>query len=117
MRLTLWLVVLPLAIFSAFFAVHNRQAVNLDFDPFPYQVQLPVFVAVLGAILIGLIAGGIAAWLRQGKWRRQARTLRKKVRGLESDLEQVRAQAASITLTGAGDGSEGANEQQTGTGG
>ncbi len=117
MRLTLWLVILPLAIFSAFFAVHNRQTVTLDFDPFPYQASLPLFGWILGAILIGLIAGGIAAWLRQGKWRRQARALQKKVRGLEGELEQVRAQAASIAFTGVGDGPENRHEPQIGTGG
>jgi len=99
-RLIFWLVVLPLAVFSAFFAVNNRDATTLDFDPIPFTVTLPLFVWVLGAILIGLIVGGVAAWIRQGKWRRQARALNRQVQGLGGELEQVRAQAASIALNG-----------------
>jgi uncharacterized integral membrane protein len=99
-RLIFWLVVLPLAVFSAFFAVNNRDATTLDFDPIPFTVTLPLFVWVLGAILIGLIVGGVAAWMRQGKWRRQARALNRQVQGLEGEMEQVRAQAASIALNG-----------------
>ena len=100
MRLILWLVVLPLAVYSAFFAVNNRGSLTLDFDPVPYSLDLPIFAGVLGAILIGLIVGGVAAWLRQGKWRRETRKLRRDVRGLEAELEQIRAQAAAIALAG-----------------
>ena len=100
MRLIFWLVVLPLAVLSAFFAVNNRDATPLDFDPIPYTITLPLFVWVLGAILIGLVVGGSAAWMRQGKWRRQTRALERQVQGLEGEMEQIRAQAASIALNG-----------------
>lgn len=117
MRLILWLVVLPLAVYSAFFAVNNRGSLTLDFDPVPYSLDLPIFAGVLGAILIGLIVGGVAAWLRQGKWRRETRKLRRDVRGLEAELEQIRAQAASIALTGMSEAPAGTQQIQDGTGG
>jgi uncharacterized integral membrane protein len=100
-RLIFWLMVLPLAVFSAFFAINNRDATTLDFDPIPYIITLPLFVWVLGAILIGLIVGGTAAWMRQGKWRRHARALQRQAQDQEGEMEKVRAQAASIALNGA----------------
>lgn len=115
-RVILWLVVLPLAALSAFFAINNRQSTTLDFDPFPYELSIPLFAAVLGAALIGLIVGGVAAWARQGKWRRQARALQRKVGGLEGEMEQMRAQAASIALAGMEEAEPG-DAPRTGTGG
>ena len=117
MRLIFWLVVLPLAVYSAFFAVNNRGRVTLDFDPVPYSLDLPIFAGVLGAILIGLIVGGVAAWLRQGKWRRETRKLRRDVRDLNAELEQIRAQAASIALTGASEAQGDPQQIQDGAGG
>ena len=117
MRLILWLVVLPLAVYSAFFAVKNRGSLTLDFDPVPYSLDLPIFAGVLGAILIGLIVGGVAAWLRQGKWRRETRKLRRDVRGLEAELEQIRAQAAAIALAGVSEAQGDPQQIQYETGG
>lgn len=79
------IVLVPLAVLLIAFSVANRQPVDFSYDPlggFTYdpvggdptmQVTLPLFVLLLSAILIGILAGGIAAWLRQGKWRRTAR--------------------------------------------
>ena len=117
MRLILWPVVLPLAVYSAFFAVNNRGSLTLDFDPVPYSLDLPIFAGVLGAILIGLIGGGVAAWLRQGKWRRETRKLRRDVRGLEAELEQIRAQAAAIALAGVSEAQGDPQQIQDETGG
>ena len=117
MRLILWLVVLLLAVYSAFFAVNNRGSLTLDFDPVPYSLDLPIFAGVLGAILIGLIVGGVAAWLRQGKWRRETRKLRRDVRGLEAELEQIRAQAAAIALAGVSEAQGDPQQIQDETGG
>lgn len=117
MRLILWLVVLPLAVYSAFFGVNNRGSLTLDFDPVPYSLDLPIFAGVLGAILIGLIVGGVAAWLRQGKWRRETRKLRRDVRGLEAELEQIRAQAAAIALAGVSEAQGDPQQIQDETGG
>ena len=117
MRLILWLVVLPLAVYSAFFAVNNRGSLTLDFDPVPYSLDLPIFAGVLGTMLIGLIVGGVAAWLRQGKWRRETRKLRRDVRGLEAELEQIRAQAAAIALAGVSEAQGDPQQIQDETGG
>ena len=74
-KLTLALVVVPLGVILVALAVVNRKPVELILDPFGgaepnFSLQAPLFLLLLGAFAVGLIAGGIATWLGQGKWRR-----------------------------------------------
>ena len=69
------------------FAVANRQTVTVSFDPFSsaspaYAATLPLFVVIFVVLILGVMVGGIAAWIRQGKWRRAARRLDGEVRAL-----------------------------------
>jgi uncharacterized integral membrane protein len=69
----------PIALVIIAFFVANRRLVDFSYDPLggsdpAMTLRLPLFVLILGGILIGMLAGGFAAWLRQGKWRRAART-------------------------------------------
>jgi uncharacterized integral membrane protein len=72
------LVLLPLAIVFVVFAVANRHAVKVSFDPLngtdsALSLSLPLFVVILLAAIAGVAAGGSATWLRQRRWRRAAR--------------------------------------------
>jgi uncharacterized integral membrane protein len=71
-------VLIPLAVIIIGFAVANRQAVTISFDPFnaahpAYALTLPLFAIILLLVIFGVVIGGFAAWLRQGKWRSAAR--------------------------------------------
>ena len=75
------LILVPLAIVIVAFAVANRQTVTVSLDPFSSEqpaasVTLPLFALIIVLLIVGVVIGGIAAWLRQGKWRRTARRLR-----------------------------------------
>lgn len=88
-------IVIPLAAVIIAFAVANRQTVTVSFDPFSqaapaYAATLPLFVLIFVLVIFGVIVGGIAAWLRQGKWRRAARKLDGDVRALHQELEVIR---------------------------
>jgi uncharacterized integral membrane protein len=89
------LILIPLVVVLVAFAVVNRQAVTISFDPFSstnpaYAVTLPLFVAIFSASILGVLVGGFAAWLRQGKWRRTVRRLDADVRLLHQELETIR---------------------------
>lgn len=89
-------IVIPLAVIIVGFAVANRQAITVSFDPFDaaqpaYAVTLPLFVIIFILMIIGVIVGGIAAWLRQGAWRRSSRQLDAEVRRLREELAAARA--------------------------
>ena len=91
------IIVVPLAAVIIAFAVANRQAVTVSFDPFSatapaYAATLPLFAVIFAVLILGVLIGGIAAWLGQSKWRRSARKLDADVRALqqETDLRNAR---------------------------
>jgi uncharacterized integral membrane protein len=92
-------IVVPLAVLIVAFAVANRQVVTLSFDPFSsadpaYAAKLPLFVLIFALVILGVIVGGVATWLRQASWRRTARALDADVRMLHQELEAMRRRAA-----------------------
>ncbi|HKD57447.1 MAG TPA: hypothetical protein VKD45_08050 [Hyphomicrobiaceae bacterium] len=73
-----YLLAVPAAVILLTLAVINRHAVRLVLDPFrPDEpvlfVTLPFYAYLLGALLIGVVVGGLGAWVGQGRWRRSAR--------------------------------------------
>ena len=79
LRRTFWLlVVLPIGVLLIALAVANRHSVQLILDPLGTKtpmltLDVPLFLLLLGSVIIGLLLGGAATWLRQGRWRRTAR--------------------------------------------
>ncbi len=110
-------IVIPLAVVIVAFAVANRQAVTVSFDPFSsaapaYAATVPLFVLIFILVILGVIVGGVAAWFRQGKWRRLARRLEGDVRDLHAEIDAIRrrehappAEAERASGHGSGHGS------------
>jgi uncharacterized integral membrane protein len=89
------IIVVPLAAVIIAFAVANRQIITVSFDPFSstapaYAATLPLFAVIFAVLILGVLIGGIAAWLRQSKWRRAARKLEAELRALQAEQETVR---------------------------
>jgi len=77
-RVVLVLIVLPLAIILIALAVANRAVTPFTIDPFnpgnpALTVELPLFVHLFLALILGMIIGGTVTWFRQGRYRRLAR--------------------------------------------
>ncbi len=105
-KLVTALIVIPLAIVIIAFAVANRHDVTVSFDPFSASepaavVMLPLFALVILLLIIGVVIGGVAAWLGQGGWRRAVRRLERDAHELRAKLAAHEAQAneASIVPT------------------
>ena len=90
MKLIHWLVTVPLALVLVVFAVDNRATVNVNFWPTPFEIDMPFYLVVLAALLIGFLLGELTAWINGGKKRRVAREKGRRVRELESELEALR---------------------------
>ncbi len=96
-KLAAAVVLLPLAVVIILFAVANRQWVTVSFDPLvsvnpAYAVSLPLFLLIFIALIAGVLVGGIAAWLRQARWRRAARRLEREVQALQDEVAAQRRQ-------------------------
>ena len=93
------LVVIPLGIFFVIFAVANRHLVTVSFDPFnsvtpTVAVTLPLFVVIIAVAMLGVLAGGMATWFRQGRFRRAARHHEAEARQMRTQLADLRSQTA-----------------------
>jgi uncharacterized integral membrane protein len=95
------LILVSLAILFAMFAVANRQSVTISLDPFnqadpamalPPQ---PLYLVLLIVLVVGVLLGGSASWLRQSKWRRHARRLEGESRRLRTQSDQRAVAIAS----------------------
>jgi len=79
LRRIVWFVVaFPIAILFVTLAVANRHGVRLVLDPFRptdpvLSLVLPFYAYLIGALLIGVVLGGVATWIGQARWRRNAR--------------------------------------------
>jgi len=97
------LILVPLAIVLITFAVANRQLVVVSFDPFDqahpvFARELPLFALILFLLIGGVIVGGVAAWLRQGKWRRAARLAQAQARDLRAEVDRLERRTGAAEL-------------------
>ena len=95
------LILVPLAVVIIAFAVANRQIVTVSFDPFSAErpaasLTLPLFALFIVLLVIGVLIGGTAAWLRQARWRRTARRLEREVADLRIEVETVKRSAGVL---------------------
>jgi uncharacterized integral membrane protein len=67
----------PVAVVLVAIAVTNRHQVKLALDPFSAEpliaLELPFYVYLIASLILGVILGGVATWLSQGRMRRHAR--------------------------------------------
>jgi hypothetical protein len=94
-RLLRWTIGLPVAIIVISFAVANRQWITVSLDPFskdaPFaSIDIPLWALFFCGIFFGLIAGWIACWFAQGKWRKSAKDARRELVRTQSDASQMR---------------------------
>jgi uncharacterized integral membrane protein len=102
------LVLIPLAAVIVALAVANRHGVTLSFDPTAgtrpaLALTLPLFVVLFATLLAGVVIGGVAAWLRQRRWRRSSRRYHGEVHRLRAENDTLRkrvAEAESRPISG-----------------
>jgi uncharacterized integral membrane protein len=110
-KIATWIILIPLAALIIAFAVANRQAVTVSFDPFSstapaYAATLPLFAVIFAVLILGVIVGGVAAWIGQHKWRRAARRLDGELRALHDEMDAVRRRFGASEKPAAAPGAE-----------
>ena len=93
-------ILIPLGVVIVMFAVANREVITVSFDPFDsvkpaFAAKMPLFILIFVLIGLGVLIGGIAAWLKQHKWRIRARRAEADVRRLRTELDAERSLATA----------------------
>lgn len=89
MRYLTWIVTIPVALLAVLFAVSNRETVVFGLWPLPFTLDLPLYLAVLGVLVLGFVVGGLVVWVGQHRHRRTARKASARVLQLERDLDDT----------------------------
>ncbi len=100
------IVFVPIAVVVIAISVANRHEVVFSLDPFDatdpaLSFELPLYWLLFAAAVIGLLVGGMATWVRQGRWRRAARQEHAEAERLRR--ENHHAEPAATTLPPPGD--------------
>jgi lipopolysaccharide assembly protein A len=91
MRIFWWIVLALAVLVLILFAVSNRETVSVGLWPLPVLVELPLYLVLLGTLLVGFVAGQLITWVGAWHWRREARRSRDRIAALERELEAERA--------------------------
>jgi uncharacterized integral membrane protein len=93
LRFLKYLIYIPVAALLIAFALANHEFVRVSLDPFTNRdnaalsFDAPLFVVMILAGMVGVVAGGLAVWFGQGRYRRAARRLRSEAERLKADLQ------------------------------
>jgi uncharacterized integral membrane protein len=97
------LILVPIALVLIIFALANRQFVTFTLDPFgdsTLAFSLPLFALAFILVILGVIIGGVATWLRQHRWRRATHQLDRELSIVRTERDALKraladAQAAA----------------------
>lgn len=94
------LFLIPLGVFFIVFAFANRRLVTVTFDPFggsdPHTgVTLPLFILIIAVAIFGVVAGSVATWFGQRRWRHTARQYETDAREAQVELADLRSRYES----------------------
>lgn len=93
-RIITLLIAFPAALLLVTLAVANRHDARLVLDPFRPEnpvlaIDLPFYAYLFGALLIGVIVGGMAVWFGQGHWRSTARKRTQEARRWQAEADRL----------------------------
>ena len=89
MKYISWILTIPVAIVAVVFAVTNREPATLNLWPLGIELEVPLYILVLGSGLVGLILGGVITWLSAGRARRRARKAEYRASDAEREVQDL----------------------------
>jgi uncharacterized integral membrane protein len=93
MKVLWWIALGFAALVLILFAVSNRETVSVSFWLLPgAAIEMPLYLVVLGTLIIGFLVGEVVAWVGNWRWRREARRSRERIAVLERELAAERVQ-------------------------
>lgn len=95
MRLLTWLVGVVVSILTALFAISNPIPVSITFWPFPFALDVGLYIIIIGTVFFGFLVGVLVTWIAAGKHRRWIRKQRSEIQALEGEITDLRTRLVS----------------------
>ena len=95
-RLVAWASGLALGLVALLFAIETREPVTLSVWGIPDQITLPLFLAVLGAWVVGFFCGSVIMWFCDGKSRRLGRSYQAELHEARKEIERMNGELAAL---------------------
>lgn len=95
-----FIITLPVTLVVLVFALSNRGPIGLTLWPFDVTIDLPIYLVVLGSLVVGLLLGGLIAWLAGRRVRRQARRLQQETRRQAAEIADLKKRHSAPVATG-----------------
>lgn len=92
MRIIKFLECAIITVFLVVFCAVNRSPVSLNLFPFPYILELPLFVFALFCVSIGVVFGGFSVACKLRKTRRKLRNSLSRIEALENEIKSLRVE-------------------------
>ena len=89
------LVAVPFLLLLVLFALSNQAPIQLGIWPTDFSVNLPISLAILGAMAIAFLFGGILVWISELGQRRRARRAEQAVQLLEAQVQELKSRLAA----------------------
>jgi lipopolysaccharide assembly protein A len=93
------LIAVPLLLLLVLFALSNTTPVRLALWPTDYSLQSPLSLAILIAMGLAFLLGGLVVWISALGQRRRARRAEHAVRLLEAQVEELKSRIPSPALS------------------
>ena len=90
MRKLSWIITIPITVICVIFALANRQTVSVDLWPLALDYQPPLFLVVLGSLLVGFLLGTLVTWMAGGRTRDKARRAYYRASDLEREVSWLK---------------------------
>jgi uncharacterized integral membrane protein len=92
MRFLFWIVAIALLFIAGFFAVANREVVEIDLWPVFTKVAMPLYLGLIFALSAGFILGAVVAWWSGRTARARARQATRRADALARERDALRAE-------------------------
>ena len=86
------LLAVPFLVLLVLFTLSNTRPVQLALWPLDVTVDIPLAIAVLASMAVGVLIGGLMVWLPALRHRLRARRAEQRARRLQTSLDRAVAQ-------------------------
>jgi putative membrane protein len=93
-----WLILAPFLLLLVLFALSNTSPVRVGLWPTGWSLEAPLSLAILGAMALAFLVGGLLVWIAELGQRRRAQRAEHAVRLLEAQVQELKSRLPQAAL-------------------